>query len=115
MVHRVLIVTPCFLIVTPCFTNNGPLSKQVAMSTQCTMFHYQWAIIKASSNEYFVHHVSPSILTMDQDWFLNVLTSPSCYVGRASNFGAGGRGFKSGPHPTKGVKIVLVAPLLRLA
>ena len=88
MVHRVLIVTPCFLIVTPCFTINGPLSKQVAMSTLCTMFHHpylQW-------------------LDLNQDWFLNVLSSPSCYVGRASNFGAGGRGFKSGPLPTKGVK-----------
>ena len=38
-----------------------------------------------------------------------------CSVGRTSAFRAGGRGFESKPHHTKGVKIVQAAPLLALA
>ena len=40
---------------------------------------------------------------------------PDSSVGRASAFGAGGRGFESRLHHTKGVKMVLAAPLLALA
>ena len=36
-------------------------------------------------------------------------------VGRASAFGAESRGFESRPHHSKGVKLVLAAPLLMLA
>ena len=36
--------------------------------------------------------------------------SPPDSVGRASTFGAGGRGFESQPHHTKVVKMVLTAP-----
>ena len=43
-----------------------------------------------------------------------VLNRLDSSVGRASAFGAGGRGFKSRPHHTKGVKMVLAAPLLTL-
>ena len=40
---------------------------------------------------------------------------PDSSVGRASAFGAPGRGFESRLHLTKGVKMVLAAPLLTLA
>ena len=40
---------------------------------------------------------------------------PDSSVGRATAFGAGGRGFESRPHHTKVVKMVLAAPLLTLA
>ena len=40
---------------------------------------------------------------------------PDSSVGRVSTFGAGGCGFESRLHHTKGVKMVLAAPLLTLA
>ena len=40
---------------------------------------------------------------------------PNSSVGRASAFGVEGGGLKSWPHHAKGVKMVLVAPLLALS
>ena len=45
----------------------------------------------------------------------NIEYRPDSSVGRVSAFGVGGRGFESRPHHTKGVKMVLAAPLQTLA